>query len=809
MAKQKSSGDDILLNINVTGRDNLNGATDDAKKLNKELKDGGKTDLAAPVKSLKSQLKDAVAEAQRLFAAGKQNTQEYAEAAKKVTALRNDIDELNNTFKAFDPDNKFRVFANAATAGAKAVQGYAGAMAFLGVESEDATQTIAKLQGIMAFADAIDSLGDLKDSFNDVLRLVGLTSTATVELTAVEEARAAVQATTLDATAELTEAESAYLTAAAEASAATEGLAASEELATEASITLGGALKAIGIGLIISALAYLITNFDKVKKVIVELFPSLGDTGKAMDKLYQSIYGVGNVILQFLVAPIKVLIDLIRGDFKGALKDLADGIDVVGNYNAGVTKKAAEQAEEARKVRVQKEIDANERIIKERKALGENTTKLEVDNLRKKLSIMDADSKTYEKDRADAMSEITVIQNSELKRRSDAYKAALKTDLDQIKANNEEATKILKEGSANQRATEITDLDIKYQKELSLLNKRKQNIKDYNKEYANLVEARGIEEQRINKKYGDAIQAYQDEIDQTYDSQYEKRAKEIEKRANELLKNASPTEAAKIQSDKAFQLSRNTTESIASDASQKANTLLTDVENVNRPDPKDTPEEAVNKINNVAKAKLEADNAAYELRKAQLEGQYNELAQLDADHEKNKTDIERDQADARKQIAEAEAQNRLKLFDAIAQGASTASDIIGGTTIAGKALAVAAATISTYAAIAGQLEAFSKVPIPGYAIAQAIATGLVGLANVKNILKVKVPGSAGGSSAGGVSAPIINSTVLSRENSGSNDVVDAVGKRNEEPQTIKAYITNKDLSVQKEKEDYFDAQSTY
>ena len=50
---------------------------------------------------------------------------------------------------------------------------------------------------------------------------------------------------------------------------------------------------------------------------------------------------------------------------------------------------------------------------------------------------------------------------------------------------------------------------------------------------------------------------------------------------------------------------------------------------------------------------------------------------------------------------------------------------------------MASSLVNTYAAISGQLATFSGVgapPIPGYAIAQAIATGLVGLANVKKII---------------------------------------------------------------------------
>ena len=107
--------------------------------------------------------------------------------------------------------------------------------------------------------------------------------------------------------------------------------------------------------------------------------------------------------------------------------------------------------------------------------------------------------------------------------------------------------------------------------------------------------------------------------------------------------------------------------------------------------------------------------------------------------------------DARIQIRQEEIETSVKLFGAIGQGLSALSGIVGEQTKAGKALAVAAALINTYAAIAGQLAAFAGVPIPGYAIAQAIATGLVGFAQVKKILSVNVPGA--GTSSGGQQPP--------------------------------------------------------
>jgi chromosome segregation ATPase len=110
-------------------------------------------------------------------------------------------------------------------------------------------------------------------------------------------------------------------------------------------------------------------------------------------------------------------------------------------------------------------------------------------------------------------------------------------------------------------------------------------------------------------------------------------------------------------------------------------------------------------------------------------------------------------ADEQKALDDAVYQNKINLLAGVSSALSAASDVVGRETAAGKALAVSASLINTYTAITGQLKAFSGVPVPGYAIAQAIATGLAGFAAVRNILKTKVPAKSGGGSSAGVSVP--------------------------------------------------------
>jgi hypothetical protein len=107
--------------------------------------------------------------------------------------------------------------------------------------------------------------------------------------------------------------------------------------------------------------------------------------------------------------------------------------------------------------------------------------------------------------------------------------------------------------------------------------------------------------------------------------------------------------------------------------------------------------------------------------------------------EEDYTNFKRQNAETQIAIEQKKKDAQLKLLNAVGAALMAAADIAGRNTKGGKALAVAASLINTYAAIAGQLAAFSKVPIPAYAIVQAVATGLVGFKSVADILKTPVP----------------------------------------------------------------------
>jgi len=163
---------------------------------------------------------------------------------------------------------------------------------------------------------------------------------------------------------------------------------------------------------------------------------------------------------------------------------------------------------------------------------------------------------------------------------------------------------------------------------------------------------------------------------------------------------------------------------------------------------------------------------------------------------------EKEISDARIKIAEREENAKRKALEGYAGALSSISSVIGQETESGKAIAVASSLVNTYAAITGQLSAFSKVPVPGYAIAQAIATGVVGLANVKKIMSVKVPNtsSSGGTQPASLpSAPSVESLPPAFNivgASSTNQLASAIGGQSQQP--IQAFVVSSEVSTAQE-----------
>lgn len=161
-----------------------------------------------------------------------------------------------------------------------------------------------------------------------------------------------------------------------------------------------------------------------------------------------------------------------------------------------------------------------------------------------------------------------------------------------------------------------------------------------------------------------------------------------------------------------------------------------------------------------------SEQLSFDQRLAKIAEREGMITSITFANEAERTKFEKENADARKKIAEDEANVKTQLLQNSSALLSRVSDLIGSQTAAGKATAVAAATIDTYLAAQKAYQSLVGIPIKGPILAKIAAGAAIagGLANIKRILSVRVPGKAsGGAGAGAVpsaAAPITPSAPI-------------------------------------------------
>ena len=170
--------------------------------------------------------------------------------------------------------------------------------------------------------------------------------------------------------------------------------------------------------------------------------------------------------------------------------------------------------------------------------------------------------------------------------------------------------------------------------------------------------------------------------------------------------------------------------------------------------------------------------------------------------EEQRTALTKQFGEARTNLAVSEQDAKLATLDAVGGGLQDLSSIAGEETAAGKALALAAATINTYAGIAGiwgaQPEGTATTTLIAK-IAASIAVASAGFAAVKKIASTKVPATSGGGGGGGAtsySPPSIPAAFNIVGASGENQLADAIGSQTQRP--ARAYVVSNDVTTAQE-----------
>ena len=162
--------------------------------------------------------------------------------------------------------------------------------------------------------------------------------------------------------------------------------------------------------------------------------------------------------------------------------------------------------------------------------------------------------------------------------------------------------------------------------------------------------------------------------------------------------------------------------------------------------------------------------------------------------EEERTKLLKENADARVKLSEAEAQAKEALFAKTSATLSKGADLLGKNTAAGKSMAVAAALINTYQGITAELATKTVTPFEiGLKMANVALIAATGFKSVKDILAVKVPGGAGGGAApsggmGAAAAPQFNVV----GNAGVNQLAETMNNQTQSP--IQAFVVAQNVT---------------
>lgn len=116
---------------------------------------------AKSLKSLKQEFKDTQKELDGLT----QGSKEYVKTLQKLGNIKDEIGDLNQEIKAFNPEGKVQAFSSVIGGLASGFQAAQGAAALFGAQGEALQKTLLKVQAATAFAEGIKGIVGMGDAF--------------------------------------------------------------------------------------------------------------------------------------------------------------------------------------------------------------------------------------------------------------------------------------------------------------------------------------------------------------------------------------------------------------------------------------------------------------------------------------------------------------------------------------------------------------------------------------------------------------------------------------------------------------------
>ena len=681
-------------------------------------------------------------------------------AANKVAGLKDRIKDAREQTDRFDPGKKFQGLVSATKIIATGFSAVTSGMALLGVESNKLQETMLKVQAAMAFSQAISQLGDLQEDFDNV-----------------------------------------------------------KVTAKRAFDAIKSAIGSTGIGLLVVAIGAIAANWDRIKGAISGVSAEQRKLNEQTNKNLEA--------QKKKLEAIDLQENTLRLQGKSEKEILALKIkqtnDTIIAAQASVKNARITRDSQIAAAKRNRDILAGvinflsaplTLILKTVSKIGSFLGKDWTFDLGQTLAstIFDPEEVGKQGDAALEQAENNLAQliskrdgfqiqlNNIDKKANDKAVSGNKEKNDKINSDDDAAKKAaleaqkrseeeLAKSRMSARNKELTDLQNKYAEQKAIIEKGGADT-------TALTELYRVQEAQLNKKYDDLeaeeerkkqlkilelTKAGQEEIVKSEEDIAIESLRETQrKRREEYVKEFGDT--------KALRLSLAYTEATEE---QKIR------DEFRQKQIKKDAEELVKKFNDDKLSFAERLQAVADREKLE--------SQIVFENDKARTDFQEQNSKARKAIISAENQFRIDQAQKTADVLQGLSDVVGKETAVGKGLAVAAATINTYLAASKALTGIKEMNPLGaaLAIAQAATVIAVGLKNVREIIKVKVPGGGSGPTApppapGGLSAPL--QPMLSPAVQGQ--ALNATAINNLGNQSLRAYVMNSDIQNNNQRNAY-------
>ncbi len=706
-----------------------------------------------------------------------QGTEEYYGKLKRLGELKGDLKDLKEDIKSLDPQEIFKGFQGALTGILGGFTAAQGAVALFGGKNEELEKTLVKVNAALALLQGFQA-------FSDGLRKASILVNTYI---------AATQASTI-ATQENAVAQEAATVAGAANTAAIEGETVVTEAATVATEGFSAALKAIGIGLIIAAIAGLLALVNSYNDGIKEA----AENTKKLNEETIKFADIGLKGEQAALARTEEL-ELSKAKAKGASEEEQTAIQL--------------KYQQAR-------IDALKRHNKETFEATDGNTVEEITALKdavakKEVIANEAAGKAREKAEADAKAALAKQKENNDKRIALELDLAKKLADAQATQSGNNAQSAENKSLADAQASR--DKDLQQLKEY--LRDKVINVTEYNSQVSNVqqtynlqllninavyLKAKADEDKAALEKEKQAKQKASDELvkqsQENYLAQQEQLLKEfVGNEINQKEYNAQSLQN-KILSDQQLLES----DALTAEARRNITKDLLDNQLKQEQDYNALRTEAIN--NNALTAQTELDQRrqqnlidedTYQVQLAQITLDKNQALLDDAIAKGEETvKFESDLTEAKIALAQKEKEAKVNLLADVGTALGQLSDIAGKQTTAGKALAIAQTTIATYQSATQAFNSLSGIPIVGPVLGgiAAAAAVVTGIANVKKIVSVQVPGggSGGGSTPSPTSytAPAIPTGTNVTSLSGSS--LNAITARSNTP--VRAYVVESQIT---------------